>query len=168
MTDTAPLHFDTRVEWREARRPVMDRIEANARAALKPGDRLRVGRCGGTKINVRMTGWDGHWITSATYSDLAPCSIDRVNGKPVSFVDEADRALFETPPPPIEDRRPRVRFSPWDGFIHITAHRTGETACAIMPEDVGTLLRQLIAAEADAGALGTYTGIAIDDEDLPF
>lgn len=163
MSKAAPI-FDTRAEWREARRPVMDRIEANARAILKPGDRLRVSRCGGIRINVRMTGWDGHWITSAKHDDIAPSCIERVNGKPVSFVDEADRRLFESPMPSIEDRAPRARYSPFGGMIHITAYRSDHMAVAILPEDVGSLLRQLIKAEADAEQMGRYSTDPVGDD----
>ena len=172
MTEAPSPIFETRAEWREARRPVMDRIEANARVALKVGDRLRVGRCGGITINVRMTGWDGHWITSAKHDDIAPCAIERVNGKPVSFVDDADRPLFDSPMPAIEDRLPRARYSPLGGMIHITAYRSEHIAVAILPEDVGLLLRQLIAAEADAARLGRYTDVPsgddLDFDDVPF
>ena len=56
-----------------------------AREVLKVGDRLRVARCAGTFINVTMTGWDGHWITSRMYNDIAPVNVVKVNGKPVDF-----------------------------------------------------------------------------------
>lgn len=170
MSTDVPV-FETRLEWRAARRPVMDRIEANARAALKPGDRLRVGRCGGTTINVRMTGWNGHWITSAKHYHIAPSCIEKVNGKPISFVDEADRPLFDSPMPTIEDRAPRARYSPFGGMIHITAYRSDHTAVAILPEDVGSLLRQLIQAEADAERIGRYSDGPVADDldfDVPF
>lgn len=59
--------------------------EERARAVLKPGDRLRVARCAGVKINVTMTGWDGRWITSAKYNDIHALHVEKVNGKPVNF-----------------------------------------------------------------------------------
>lgn len=169
MTDVP--QFETREEWREARRPIIERIEQRAREVLKPGDRVRATRCGGRKITVTMTGWDGHWITSAKHCDIAPCAIDRVNGQPMTFIDDADRPIFDTPPPQIEDRRARARWSPWDGVIYITALRGQCTACAILPEDVGPLLRSLVKAEEDAeriGLLPANAGPDDLDDDVPF
>ena len=55
------------------------RAQAWAMAMLKPGDVLIVARCGG-RARVKMTGWDGHWITSASRVDIGPLDVLRVNG----------------------------------------------------------------------------------------
>lgn len=59
--------------------------EDRARRLLKVGDRLRVARCGGQKVTVTMTGWDGRWITSAKYNDIHARHVEKVNGVPVNF-----------------------------------------------------------------------------------
>lgn len=170
MTD-AP-QFETREDWREARKPILALIEQRAREVLKPGDRIRASRCGGRKITVVMTGWDGHWITSAKHNDIAPSAIDRVNGQPMTFIDAADRPAFYSPPPAIEDRRARARWSPWDGVIYVTALRGHGVVCAILPEDVGPLLRSLVKAEEDAERIGLLPANAgpndVLDDDVPF
>lgn len=73
-----------------AKRARMFRMEDAARQMLKPGDRLRVTRCGGRTVTVTFQGWDGHWIRTATYDDVAPASIVKVNGRPVDFTSDID------------------------------------------------------------------------------
>jgi hypothetical protein len=61
-------------------------VEA-AKAVLKPGDRIRVTQCPGTKRWITFAGWDGHWMISKSgKSYYAASTIDRLNGEPVSFV----------------------------------------------------------------------------------
>lgn len=60
--------------------------EQNAKAILKPGDRLRVTRCPGTKRWITFKSWDGHWIVSKSgIDDISPKCVDRLNDKPVDF-----------------------------------------------------------------------------------
>lgn len=60
--------------------------EANARRVLKPGDRIRVTKCPGTKRWATFAGWDGHWIVSKSgINDYAPGCVDMVNDMPVDF-----------------------------------------------------------------------------------
>lgn len=60
---------------------------ANARKILKPGDRIRVTKCPGTKRWITFSGWNGDWIVSKSgINDYAATTIDRLNGKPVDFL----------------------------------------------------------------------------------
>lgn len=60
--------------------------EENAKKVLKPGDRLRVTKCPGTKRWITFAGWDGHWIVSKSgIDDYSPMNVDMLNGKPVDF-----------------------------------------------------------------------------------
>lgn len=60
---------------------------ANARKILKPGDRIRVTKCPGTKRWITFLDWDGDWIVSKSgINDYAATTIDRLNGKPVDFL----------------------------------------------------------------------------------
>lgn len=48
----------------------------NAKAMLKPGDRIRASRCGGIKATYTFSHWDGDWIiTVSDISDLAAVHI---------------------------------------------------------------------------------------------
>lgn len=67
------------------------RATERARKTLKVGDLLTVRRCADVKINVTMRGWEGDWICSAKYSDIHALHIERVNGRPASFHDQADK-----------------------------------------------------------------------------
>lgn len=69
----------------EERKGILARAEQAARAVLKVGDVLRVRRCGGVVSTLKMTGWDGCWITSYTRNDIHPAHILKVNGKSVDF-----------------------------------------------------------------------------------
>jgi hypothetical protein len=60
--------------------------EANAKKVLKPGDRLRVTKCPGTKRWITFQDWDGHWIVSKSgINDFSPLSVDMLNGEAVDF-----------------------------------------------------------------------------------
>ena len=60
--------------------------EQNAKTVLKPGDRLRVTKCPGTKRWITFERWDGHWIVSKSgINDFSPLCVDMVNGEPVDF-----------------------------------------------------------------------------------
>ena len=60
--------------------------EANAKKVLKPGDRLRVTKCPGTKRGITFAEWDGHWIVSKSgINDYSPLCVDRLNGEAVNF-----------------------------------------------------------------------------------
>lgn len=72
----------------EQRRARYAAAETKARALLKPGDRIRVAKCPGTKRTITFAGWDGHWIVSKSgIKDYPVTTVDRVNGEPVSFTD---------------------------------------------------------------------------------
>lgn len=58
----------------------------NAKRTLKPGDRLRVTKCPGTKRWITFAGWDGYWIVSKSgIDDYSPRCVDRLNDNPVDF-----------------------------------------------------------------------------------
>lgn len=59
--------------------------------ALKPGDRLRIQRCGPTFVTVTFRDWDGGWICSRTLYDISPVNVLKVNGKPVDFTNGEPR-----------------------------------------------------------------------------
>lgn len=62
------------------------RAVEKARKVLKPGDRIRVTKCPGTKRWITFAGWDGLGIVSKSgISDYSPRSVDMINGKPVDF-----------------------------------------------------------------------------------
>ena len=63
------------------------RAEDRARAVLKPGYRLYIAGCGGSRSTVTLTGWDGRWITSANRCDIHALHIIKVNGVATSFRD---------------------------------------------------------------------------------
>lgn len=156
----------SREEWREARAPLLKRIEDRAREALKAGDLLSVERCGGRTVSVRMTGWDGCWITSAVHSDLAPSSIVKVNGERRSFMTPDERATLSVPPPP------PVRRSPFAEYRHGT--RTvlagaGAGGSLVMPIDEALPLAcALIDAAAASTSPSPPPAPAEDDRDFPF
>lgn len=60
-----------------------------ARSILKPGDRLRVAKCPGTKRTITFKCWDGRdscWMVSqAGIDDYHPVTIDRINGTPIDI-----------------------------------------------------------------------------------
>ena len=60
--------------------------EKNAKMVLKPGDRLRVTKCPGTKRWITFAEWDGHWIVSKSgINDYSPACVDMLNGEAVDF-----------------------------------------------------------------------------------
>lgn len=60
--------------------------EQNAKKVLKPGDRLRVTKCPGTKRWITFATWDGHWIVSKSgIGDYSPLCVDMLNGEAVDF-----------------------------------------------------------------------------------
>lgn len=70
----------------EVRRRLFLLAEQNAKKVLKPGDRIRVTKCPGTKRWVTFARWDGHWIVSKSgRSEYSPGTVDMLNGKPVDF-----------------------------------------------------------------------------------
>jgi len=84
----------------EERRRLFLLAEQNAKKVLKPGDRIRVSKCPGTKRWVTFAGWDGHWIVSKSgINDYSPGAVDMVNGEPVDFKAVAQLELPNTPQP---------------------------------------------------------------------
>jgi hypothetical protein len=63
-------------------------VEATARAmrVLKPGDRIRVTKCPGTKRTITFDHFNGWEIISKSgRGEYSARSIDRLNGAPVNF-----------------------------------------------------------------------------------
>lgn len=73
-------------EQRAENRRLCTIAEINARKVLKPGDRLRVSKCPGTKRWITFAGWDGNWIVSKSgINDFHPRCVDMINGVPVDL-----------------------------------------------------------------------------------
>lgn len=73
-----------------------DRCIERAKAALKPGDRIRVTRCGGGSPTFTFFGWDGRWIMSnGGTNDLSAMCVIAVNRKPTSFRDDPEAHLAD-------------------------------------------------------------------------
>lgn len=73
-------------EQRSHYRRTVDR----AKAALKPGDRVRLLICGGGEATYTFECWDGDggcFQSRSGISDLHPYNVVRVNGEPTSFRD---------------------------------------------------------------------------------
>lgn len=88
-------------EQKEENRRWAQLAETNAKKTLKPGDRLRVTKCSGTKRWITFSHWDGHWIVSKSgIDDYHPITVDMLNGQPVDFTGRratADRcAMVDT------------------------------------------------------------------------
>lgn len=63
----------------------------NAKQILKPGDRLRVTKCPGTKRWITFACWSGQWIVSKSgIDDYHPLNVDRLNDAPVNFLSGAE------------------------------------------------------------------------------
>lgn len=89
----------------ENRRLSMLAIE-NARKTLKPGDRIRVTKCPGTRRWVTFAGWDGLWIVSKSgIDDFSARCIDRLNDLPVDFTQPAPHAPLAEVVPIRRNRR---------------------------------------------------------------
>lgn len=73
-----------------AQRAESARAHYRARAALRLGDKVCVGRCGGGRATFMLSGWDGYWMVGKSGGcDYAPSAIVSVNGTPTSFLDPA-------------------------------------------------------------------------------
>lgn len=76
----------TEQQKEDERRQRSLRAVENAKKVLKPGDRIRVTKCPGTKRWITFSRWDGCWIVSKSgINDYAASTIDRLNGEPVEF-----------------------------------------------------------------------------------
>lgn len=75
----------------EHRREASKRATERARAVLKPGDRLRVTKCGGGQATVTFQRWEGDSIVTPARNDVHASHIVKLNGKPISFQDEANQ-----------------------------------------------------------------------------
>ena len=85
MSPTLRSLMKTEEEKRASRERFRKAVE-NARKTLKPGDRLRVTKCPGTKRWITFTGWDGPWIVSKSgINDYSASCVDMVNGAAVDF-----------------------------------------------------------------------------------
>lgn len=79
---------------KEQRNFVHDCAAREASERLRPGDRLRVSRCGnGGGVTVTFTEWDGRWACSAKLIDISPVNILAINGEVVDFCAYAFRKL---------------------------------------------------------------------------
>ena len=65
MTQARPVNEEERAE----RLRLIRLAEANAKRVLKPGDRLRVTKCPGTKRWITFSHWSGYWIVSKSGID---------------------------------------------------------------------------------------------------
>lgn len=92
----ASFEEEDRMRCSDERVAALRRAEERARAALKPGDRLYVERCGGIRATVKFVGFcdylgrpdpQGRCIQSKTLDDLHAWNVLRVNGVPMSFRD---------------------------------------------------------------------------------
>lgn len=73
-------------EQRNEQLALFAKAVAAAKTVLKPGDRIRVTKCPGTKRTITFSHWDGNWIVSKSgIDDYAASCIDRLNGQPISF-----------------------------------------------------------------------------------
>lgn len=73
---------------REAQRRRIVEATDRAKKVLKPGDRIRVTKCPGTKRTITFSHFDGLEIISKSgLGEYAAITIDRLNGEPVSFGD---------------------------------------------------------------------------------
>jgi len=70
------------------------RATERARAVLRPGDRLLVKCCGGSKSTVTMLGWQEppleDWIYSKCSDEIHAMHIVKVNGVRMTFGDPSD------------------------------------------------------------------------------
>jgi hypothetical protein len=88
----------------QANRDHVLKATIQAKATLKPGDRIRFTRCGGLIEIRRFTGWDGNWIVAAPrlrdhikwwwdfrevpalpLDDISARHVTHVNGRAVQF-----------------------------------------------------------------------------------
>lgn len=74
-------------EQREENRKLCRIAVANAKPLLKPGDRLRVTKCPGTKRWITFAGWRGEneIISKSGRGEYHPMCVDMLNGAPVDF-----------------------------------------------------------------------------------
>lgn len=85
-------------EQRQWNREISLLAEQNAKKVLKPGDRLRVTKCPGTKRWITFAEWDGHWIVSKSgINDYSPMCVDMLNGEAVDFTKTPNDASNRTP-----------------------------------------------------------------------
>lgn len=73
-------------QQREDNRRRVNLATDNARKVLKPGDKIRVSKCPGTKRWIYFSHWEGSSIVSKSgISDYCAVTIDRLNGQPIDF-----------------------------------------------------------------------------------
>lgn len=101
------VHFPKTPEERRAYDAQLTRAADRARAALKPGDRIRVTRCGGAAPIYTFDGWatnyganttteTSRWMRSISgVDDLSPFCLIAVNGEPTSFRDDPAEHLAD-------------------------------------------------------------------------
>lgn len=71
---------------REQRLRILRLAEANARRSIRPGDRLRVTKCPGTKRWITFSHWSGNAIVSKSgIDDYCAAHVDRLNELVVDF-----------------------------------------------------------------------------------
>ena len=74
-------------EQKEENRKLCRIAAANAKKVLKPGDRLRVTKCPGTKRWITFSEWRGkdEIISKSGRGEYHPRCVDMLNGDPVDF-----------------------------------------------------------------------------------
>lgn len=76
------------MESTDERKLLAAKATENAKKILKPGDRIRVTKCLGTKRTITFSHFDGCWIVSKSgIDDYHAINIDRLNQKPISFIE---------------------------------------------------------------------------------
>ena len=79
------MHYGEQRE-RELRKNIWLKSVSAAKKVLKPGDRIRVSRCGGIESTYTFECWCGNWIVSKSgIDDLSASSISKVNGINTTF-----------------------------------------------------------------------------------
>lgn len=96
-----PMTKDERIAYSRH----ISRTAERARVVLKPGDRIRVTRCGGSAPTFTFEGWSPwllpemagppRWMRSKSVDDLSPFCVIAVNGVPTSFRDDPTAHLAD-------------------------------------------------------------------------
>lgn len=85
-------------------------IERAARAIIQPGDRVRAlrGVCGMKRPQWYVViGWDRGFLASASFNDIIPETVDRLNDEPINLFEQAVLLGAAGLLPPL------VRFNAW-------------------------------------------------------
>lgn len=112
-------------DFSDAGRAAFQRCADRAKKVLKPGDRVLVGGCGGSRSTVTFRAWTNGWgepdpdsnsFSSISVDDLSPWNITKVNGVATSFRDpEGEEAVARDNAPrramSVQRRRSMMRLA---------------------------------------------------------